>query len=284
MASVAADEVAAAGRPGLEAAAAWGIENYYVSTIRANLAEVLRQSGQIQRAVELIDPVTTELAPTVDSFPAHGERASLDLVRGRVDESIARFEILATLPNPLIWNRMDLAERFASAELWSGRPQRALDRLRAMLDESLGTDADRESATVLVQAARAAADVAASTPLGSSARRELLDELTALPPRASADPFAPHPAYGNREALAATWKTELARVAGEPALERWVSAAQAWDRLTRPHDAAYSRWRAATEARRANQGVAADRLLRRATADAREHVPLLQAIRDSSPR
>ena len=251
MASAAADEVAAAARPGLEAAAAWGIETYYVSMIRGNVAEVLRRSGQIEPAAELIDPVTTELAPTVDSYPAHGERASLDLLRGRVDESLARFEILATLPNPLIWNRMDLAERFASAELWSGRPQRALDRLRAMLDESLGTDADIETTALLVLAAQAAADIAASTPPESSLRRKLLNELAALPPRASADPFASHPAYGNREALSATWKAELARLAGEPALERWVSAAQAWDRLNRPYDAALQslagRHRGATE-------------------------------------
>ena len=278
MAGAPADEVAAAGKPGLDAAAAWGIETIYVSILRGNVAEGLRRSGQVHRAAEIIDPVTTGREPTVDNHFEHAERAILDLLRGRVEEAITRLEIVRTMPNPLIWNRMELAERLAYAELWSGRPQQALDRLRAMLDESLGTDAAAETGALLVLAAQAAADVAASTPAGSSSRHELLDELVALPQRASSDPFAPHPMYGNREALAATWKAELARLAGEPALERWVASAQAWDRLTRPHDAAYSRWRAATDARRNNQAAAADRLLRRAAADAREHVPLLNAI------
>jgi len=150
------------------------------------------------------------------------------------------------------------------------------------VDECLGTDADIEAGGLLVLAAQAAADVAATPQHGSASRQALLDEIAALPSRASSDPFAPHPLYRNREALAATWNAELARLAGEPALERWVASAQAWDRLTHPHAAAYSRWRAATEARRTNQAGAADRLLRRAAADAREHVPLLQAIRDST--
>lgn len=273
-----ADEVAEAGRPALEAAAAWGIETIFVSMVRNNVAEALRRSGQVQRAAEIIDPVTTGREPTVDNYFEHAERAILDLLQGRVEDAITRLEIVWTMPNPHIWNLMALAEAFAYAELWSGRPQQALDRLRAMLDESFGTDAGSDTAPLLVLAAHAAADVAATPHPGSASRHELLDEIVALPRRAPSDPFAPHPLYRNREALLATWKAELARLAGEPALERWVASAQAWDRLARPHDAAYSRWCAATEARRSNQAAAADRLLRRATADAREHVPLLQAI------
>ena len=46
----------------------------------------------------------------------------------------------------------------------------------------------------------------------------------------------------------------------------------------RPHEAAYCRWRAAQAALRDGQGTVAARLLKRAAADAREHVPLSQAI------
>ena len=278
MAGAPADEVAEAGRPALEAAAAWGIETVFVSIVRSNVAESWRRSGQVHRAAEIIDPVTTGREPTVDNYFEHAERVILDLLRGRVEDAITRLEIVWTMPNPHIWNAMERAERYAYVHLWSGRPQRALDCLRAMLDECFGTDAGSDTAPLLVLAAQAAADVAATPQPGSASRHELLDEIAALPRRAPSDPFAPHPMYRHREALSATWKAELARLAGEPALERWVASAQAWDRLTRPHDAAYSRWRAATDARRNNQAGAADRLLRRAAADAREHVPLLQAI------
>ena len=57
-----------------------------------------------------------------------------------------------------------------------------------------------------------------------------------------------------------------------------MEAASLWDWLTRPHDAAYCRWRAAQCALRDGQGTIAVRLLKRAAADAHEHVPLSRAI------
>ena len=75
-----------------------------------------------------------------------------------------------------------------------------------------------------------------------------------------------------------SWRAELARLAGSQGVESWRAAATAWDALDRPHDAAYCRWRAAQCALRDGQGTVAARLLRRAAADAREHVPLSEAI------
>ena len=49
-------------------------------------------------------------------------------------------------------------------------------------------------------------------------------------------------------------------------------------RCWRPHDAAYCRWRGAEVALATGQATVAGRLLRRATTDAREHVPLTRAI------
>ena len=76
----------------------------------------------------------------------------------------------------------------------------------------------------------------------------------------------------------------MTRLNGEQSLERWTSAASAWDRLTRPHDAAYCRGRAAQVALREGQGTAAARLLRRAATDARAHLPLSEAIARTAAR
>ena len=58
----------------------------------------------------------------------------------------------------------------------------------------------------------------------------------------------------------------------------WAGAAEQWDLVGRPHDAAYCRWRAAELALQEGEGALAGRLLRRAHAQARGHVPLLGAI------
>jgi hypothetical protein len=60
--------------------------------------------------------------------------------------------------------------------------------------------------------------------------------------------------------------------------EIWATAAGEWEKITRPHDAAYCRWRAAQAALRDGQATLAIRMLKRAAADAREHVPLQRAI------
>ena len=101
--------------------------------------------------------------------------------------------------------------------------------------------------------------------------------------RAAVDPFttttpADGPAHG------ATWQAETARLAGQPKLELWAKAAGAWDKLTRPHDAAYCRWRGAQVALATGQGTIALRLLRRASREAREHVPLSTAIAETTER
>ena len=106
-----------------------------------------------------------------------------------------------------------------------------------------------------------------------------LDTLAALEElrrRATLDPFAG--ACGDNHGWRATWDAELARLSGDETLDLWVRAAAEWDRITRPHEAAYCRWRGAQAAQRDGHGKAAARLLKRAATDAREHVPLHRAI------
>ena len=81
-----------------------------------------------------------------------------------------------------------------------------------------------------------------------------------------------------------SWQAETARLAGQPALELWATAAGKWDRLNRPHDAAYCRWRGAQVALVTDQGTIALRLLRRATREGREHDPFSAAIAETTDK
>ena len=84
--------------------------------------------------------------------------------------------------------------------------------------------------------------------------------------------------------MGASWQAETARLAGQPSLELWATAAGEWDKLSRPHDAAYCRWRGAQVALATDQGTIALRLLRRAAREGREHVPLSAAIAETTEK
>jgi hypothetical protein len=116
------DEVVEAGRPGLEAAAAWGLETFPADCVRANMSSALRLAGQVQRAAELIDPVTVRAQPTYQDVGVHQERACLDMLRGRCAEALARFDATDSLPVPNLGNQVEVAELAAGTYLWCGRP------------------------------------------------------------------------------------------------------------------------------------------------------------------
>ncbi len=272
------DEVAAAARPGLEVAARWGLDTWPLSALRSNIAQAMRLAGQVRRAAELIDPIT-EGAPSHLLAGDHAVRAHLDVLRGRLDAATERFEALCAVPTDGFGDLIEFVEHVADADLWCGRPRACLDRAVATIRDTVTTSASAYVGGLFVLAARAAADLADARTMTATTRRELLGELEDLLARAATDPFAVHPTIAGRPALAATWAAESARLAGTPSVERWVAAAREWDRLTRPHDASYCRWRAGEVALTTGQGTTAVRLLRRAEHDAREHVPLLAAIR-----
>jgi tetratricopeptide (TPR) repeat protein len=277
LAAAGPDEVAAAARPGLAAAAQWGLDTWPVSVLRANVATALLRAGQVRRAALLVDPVT-DGNPTYLTSPEHSVRATLDLHRGRLASACRRFEALAEIPADSLGNLMEDVESVAEADLWCGRPRAALERLQAVLADAVTTDLSAQLGTVMVLAARAAADLADSLPVTSHRRQQLLAQLDGWLAEATQDPFGPLSAQATRHALAATWLAETTRLAGTSSLERWVAAAQAWDALSRPHDAAYCRWRGAQVAARTGRATTSRRLLTRAGRDAREHAPLSAAI------
>jgi tetratricopeptide (TPR) repeat protein len=284
MAGRVGEEVIAAGRPGLEAAAAWGLETIPCSILRGNMSRGLRLAGEVQRAADLIDPVLLGHLPTFEDGAIQIERASLDMLRGRCAAALARYDALTALPVAILANRIEFAEQAATTDLWCGRPRVALDRLEAVLRESMATDASAESSADLALAARAAADIVDPASRGADGSRDLISALQELRGRAAQDPFGPSQVFAARPAHAAAWAAESARLAGRPSLELWADAARQWDRLSRPHDAAYCRWRAAEVALTAGRGTIATRLLRRAAREAREHVPLAAAIAETAEK
>jgi hypothetical protein len=145
----------------------------------------------------------------------------------------------------------------------------------------LGATEDQgvDVAGLLVLAARAAADLAGAPTPEARLRATLLRELDDLLTSTAGDPFATPNVNANRPALRATWDAEIGRLTGTASLRLWAAAAGAWDKIGRPHDSAYCRWRGAQVALATGQASTAPKLLRRAERDAREHTPLLDSIR-----
>jgi tetratricopeptide (TPR) repeat protein len=281
MAGQVGEDVAAAGRPGLESAMAWGLDTMPSFMLRGNMAKALRLAGDVDRAAELIDPVSIGDHPTYEDQGVQGERVSLDMVNGRCVQAVTRLDALTALPISSLANRIEFAEEGATVELWCGRPHAALDRLLAVLQDSVSTPAAAEVGADLALAARAAADVADAA-VGEATRRDLSEQLDLLRDQAQVDPFARSGCFEARPAHGATWTAEMARLAGKPSTELWIEAARHWDRLGRRHDAAYSRWRGAQCALATGQATTATKLLRRAARDGRGHTPLLAAIQQVS--
>ena len=88
--------------------------------------------------------------------------------------------------------------------------------------------------------------------------------MHALRRRARSDPLGADTVPAQRFAYVATWNAELARLGGTQTVELWVAAAAEWDKVTRPHESAYCRWRGAQVALASGQATVATKLLRRA--------------------
>ena len=248
------------------------------------MSAALRLAGEVDRAAELIDPLTLGDQPTYEDAEVQAERASLDMLRGRCTEALGRLDAVAALPVSSLDDQLESAEYDATVDLWCGRPRTALDRLVAVLRESMATDASAWSSAVLALAARAAADVADAPGAGDATRRDLHVRLWLLLDQAQVDPFAQSGYFEARQAHGAAFGAEMARLAGRSSMDLWAETVPHWDRLGRMHDAAYCRWRGAQAALTAGQGTIALRLLRRAEREAREHVPLSAAIAETKEK
>lgn len=272
-----AEELEEAGRRGLEAAERWDLASPGSAVVRSNIAEAYFRAGHVERAAGFVDPVT-DGAATQRNWAAHSTRVGLDVARGRLDDALARVVELDRIPVTALANKIEHDAGMATVELWAGRPEAALKRLLAVLDEASGTDVAQQSGECLALVARAAADLAAADP---GRCRPLLERLRGLWTQIG---FQPGAGLASGHAGAATYQAELTRLTHEQSVEAWARAATEWDKLTRPFDAAYCRWRGAQVALATGQATLAQQLLKRAARDAREHVPLREAIRRITDR
>ena len=270
-----AQEIEEAGRRGLEVAERWDLAGSLSCVLRSNVAAALLRAGKVDRAAGFIDSVT-DADPSQGSWATYGLRVELDAVRGRFDDALARLARLDRIRVTPLSNKIEHESGMAAAELWAARPEAALERLLGVLEEVTDTDVAYHAAECLTLVARAAADLAAADP---RRRRPLLERLRRLWAQIGVEP-GNGPASGH--ACAATGEAELARLGGTQSVEIWAHAATEWDRLTRPFDAAYCRWRAAQVALATGQATLAQRLLKRAATDARTHAPLRAGIRDTA--
>jgi hypothetical protein len=284
-----ADEVEAAGAPGLAAAESAGIAEWQTNRVRSNVSEALTRAGFVGRAAALIDPLT-ELPFDQDRWPLHLERAHLDVLRGLPDAAQARLAPLRSDTSSVLHEaggmliaRIQVVNYVAAIDLWSRIPERAFVLLQEFLDEIVETEIGGLSGPTFVLAARAAADLAERDGRPGVARDHHRSALGRLRERAPESLFrstkrADGPATGE------SWRAETARLSGVASIPLWTHAASEWDKIDRPHDAAYCRWRGAQDALTMGEGRTAQRLLHRAAQQAGEHVPLATAISETGAR
>jgi tetratricopeptide (TPR) repeat protein len=266
-------EVEAVARPVLATAASLGVDNEMVMFLRGNLAEAMLRAGQVARATELVG-VDPDEPPDYDHWVLHFLRAESDVLSGRVPEGGARFEEVRRVVGAPDSVQSDFLGELVDMDYWTGNPTRSLDQVLTCLQVNLaGGAAARMLFRAVLGSARAVASEAETAGVPSPRR----PTIGALVERSGLDAAqTTGDAYVEAHRVAA--RAELARHDGAATTALWSAAATNWDAVHRPHDAAYSRWRAAQCALREGRGVVAARLLTRAAIDAREHVPLSEAI------
>jgi hypothetical protein len=277
------DDVLAAAAPGLAAADAWSAAVFAGTMLRANVVEALIRAGRVTDAADVLDRATTRPGVT-DLWLTRLSLTELATAQGRLDDAADQAAALLGEDDASLDYRAETCLAAARVDMWRGRPAAALDRLVPLLAEAVTTDKSRALGPHFVLAARAAADCVhdASQAVARPTAAEHLALLRELLHAAAVAPFGDRSALADAGANEASWRAELARLAGTQSVADWVAPAAAWDVLDRPHDAAYCRWRAAQVALGAGHAATAVRLLRRATSQAREHEPLTMAIAETA--
>ena len=265
-------------RQALREAEDWGLQlSYPAVLVRGNLCMAHLLGGDTRAAGEWIRPIT-RTPPGSNTAFAHVMLAAVELREGDADAALERCRAADAEMRNRNDNWAEVVPWIADVELWGRHREAAADLLSEALDSRFASEVAGQAAPVLVPLARARADLLDGAGADLAHRHSAVRGLRELVSRARTDPFAGGTFDCAIPALAASWQAELSRVEATATVEAWVRAATAWDGIARPHDAAYCRWRAAQCALRAGQGTVAARLLKRAAADAREHVPLSHAI------
>jgi hypothetical protein len=261
------DAVVDAGRAALAVAHEHDFDNPQVMLVRVNVAFSLLRGGRVAEAEQVV--ATPSDAPwDADHWPLHAARAVIDSRLGLAGAARGRIAEICAEPSTSAPRDLEFLRWAADVALWTGSEQPTLDHVLVQLDDVAGTAPVRLVAPALVAAARLASHRSASEHVARL--RGLAERCGLVGAAGGGDP--------NLAAQRASLLADTAALTGSESVAAWTAAATAWDRLEAPHDAAYCRWRAAQCALRDGQGTMASRLLARAASDAREHVPLSEAI------
>jgi DNA-binding CsgD family transcriptional regulator len=280
-------DVERAAAPGFQVIADFGLDEFHgTSILRSNVADALIESGDLDRAAVLLGPL--EHVPASRDFRYTAlSRAELDMLHGDLPSARRRFTDIEGLTVTSINSRAEIAARHAELELWAGDPQSAYRRTTELLGLAAPTRESKFMGASLVLAARAAADLAeldtnATKPTNSGVDGADVDALRAAMVE---DPLAPRRVPANAAAHRAVWQAERTRLRGESSAASWEKAALEWDRLGRPHRAAYCRWRQAEALiTRRDTRAQATTALQQAAKQARRHAPLTTVIADLARR
>lgn len=266
-------------------------DSYRMHILCGNVCESLVELGQVDRAAALIDPFTQGV-PNRDSRWLYAFRADIDTRRGRFEAARAYWAASHAdhLSVANVELRTELMALRTQSALWLAEPDPVIADAMPVLHQISRTDRVRfgghlfvfvlQAITDQVESARAVSDDAQLRSALEGAER-----LRQVRESASADPFAARAAPVTCSAFGLTWAAEWSRLRGSPDTAAWERAASAWDSITRPHRAAYARWRQA-EALLAQPGARAPatEVLQAAATQAAQHVPLTRAIGDLARR
>ena len=253
------------GLDALDIASRWHLDNMPVLLLRTNILSARIHAGDVAGASALLG-LAPEEALDADRWPLHVAQAWVETLDGRPEVGARIMESL--WPEIVAEGEIDLEELTLRAlvHFWNGTSEVILDRLLGDLDKVVDDAPVRLVAPALMAATRAVAE----TPRVHERIEEVHELVRRTRLLEAEDQFM--------GVHACTVAAELSRAAATDSVDDWARATRLWDRVPRPHDAAYARWRAAQCALREGQGTVAARLLKRAAADAREHVPLSEAI------
>lgn len=283
-----AEHVALAGLE--QARRAGAASGYPGAVLHHNAAEALLERGLVDAAAVLVSGVRDQ-QPRLDDWNLHLWQAQIEICRGAIDAAVARARAVDALglagPRLWVYERLRLLPRVA---LWGGDPALALDRIEPALSLLSGCALEQYCGELFALGARAAADLAGTARARRDAEAErtalaAADRLVAALGRMGGRPFTDHQFLATIPGDRADWQAELLRVRGVPEPDAWAQAAAIWQRLGRPHRAAYAllRQAEAQQATSRNPAAAGDAL--RAAAEAASGMaPLTAAIHRSAQR
>ncbi|MFC7724914.1 ATP-binding protein [Nocardioides sp. GCM10028917] len=262
----------------LEVAARWNLdERFLAAVLRGNVAEAYLRAGDVDLCAQMLEPDVGQ-APTLNTAMSHITYAAVELRRGHITTALHRCATADAAQGSRGSNWAEVVPQYAEVHIWAGSPAAAIVLLEQTLAETLLTDNARTAAPTLAWCARAYADLMDLDQASDAEREGTQRHLLTLLEQAHVDPFGATATGILVPAWRSLWRAELARLMRTDLVSAWTDAAATWDLRNRPHDAAYCRWRGAQAALRQHQGTLGRRLLRRAAADARTHVPLRLAI------